>query len=84
MDQAHISRLANALSYGIPVVTLPVGARGYGDDVITCELDQVPETLEAIQANWATHSRQARSDAQQFYNWATIRQQFAETIHALQ
>jgi hypothetical protein len=77
-------KIANAMSYGIPVLTLPVGARGYGDDVITCELDQIPATLEAIQTNWATHSRQARADAQQFYNWATIRQQFAETIHALQ
>lgn len=77
-------KIANALSYGIPVVTLPVGARGYGDDVITCELDDVPASIQAVQDNWATHSRQARSDAQQFYNWAKIRQQFADTIDALQ
>jgi glycosyltransferase involved in cell wall biosynthesis len=77
-------KLAKALAYGIPVVTLPVGARGYGDDVITCNLEQIPETLETIQNNWATYSREARTAAQRSYNWATIRQQFSDTIHALQ
>jgi glycosyltransferase involved in cell wall biosynthesis len=77
-------KLAQALSFGIPCVSTPIGSRGYGDDVITCGLEEVPATIEAVQANWATHSRQARSDAQQFYNWSTIRAQFAETIHALQ
>jgi len=77
-------KLAHAMSYGIPVITLPTGARGYGDDVITCQLEEIPATIQAVQNNWATHSRQARTDAIQFYNWATIRSQFAETIHALQ
>ena len=77
-------KLAHAMSYGIPVVTLPVGARGYGDDVIICELQEIPATIQAVQDNWATHSRQARTDATQFYNWATIKQQFADVIYALQ
>jgi hypothetical protein len=77
-------KLANALSYGIPVVTLLVGSRGYGNDVIICELDEVPATIDTVQKNWATFSRDARAAAQHSYDWATIRQQFAETIHALQ
>jgi glycosyltransferase involved in cell wall biosynthesis len=77
-------KLANALSYGIPVVTLPVGARGYGDDVIISSLEDVPATIEAIQNEWATYSREARVAAQRSYDWAKIREQFANTIHALQ
>jgi len=77
-------KLANSLSYGIPCVSLPIGSRGYGDDVITCELEDVPETIDMVQKDWATFSREARIAAHRSYNWATIRAQFAETIHALQ
>jgi glycosyltransferase involved in cell wall biosynthesis len=76
-------KIAKALAYGIPVITLPVGSRGYADDVIISSLEDVPETIQAIQADWAKYSREARA-ASQRYNWATIRQQFADTVHALQ
>lgn len=76
-------KIAQALAYGIPVLTLSVGARGYEDDVIICSLEDVPESIEAIQKDWSHYWREARAAAHQ-YNWATIRAQFAETVHALQ
>ena len=76
-------KIARALAYGIPVVSLPVGARGYGDTVHIATLDNVPEVIETIQQDWATHSRQARQNAKA-YDWNTIRPQFAEAIYALQ
>ena len=77
-------KLAHAMSYGIPVVTLPVGSRGYGNDVITCALEEIPATIDMVQKDWATFSREARIAAQRSYDWATIRAKFADTIYALQ
>ncbi len=76
-------KIAKALAYGLPVVTLPAGSRGYFDDVIISSLHDVPETIRAITQKWKAYHKEALDAAQQ-YNWANIKQQFADVIHALQ
>jgi glycosyltransferase involved in cell wall biosynthesis len=75
-------KIAKALAYGLPVVTLQTGARGYQEVTIT-DLEHTPETIRAITKDWNTHHTTALLAAQQ-YDWANIRHQFAETIYALQ
>jgi hypothetical protein len=76
-------KVAKALAYGLPVVTLPAGSRGYYDNVIISSLADIPETVRAVTKSWQRYHTEALGAAQQ-YNWATIRPQYAEAIHALQ
>ena len=76
-------KLAKALAYGLPVVTLPAGSRGYNDDVIISAYVDVPETIRAITKSWQQYHKEALGATQQ-YNWTNIRPQYAEVIHALQ
>ena len=77
-------KIPQALAYGLPVVTLPAGARGYETDcVIAPTLAYVPEYVRIVTSNWAQESDAARDNARK-YDWANIRQDFAETIHAFQ
>jgi hypothetical protein len=75
-------KLARALAYGLPVVTLPVGSRGY-EAVLITDLDRAPEDIRSITRDWQNRHTVALEAAQQ-YNWANIKQLFAQTIHALQ
>lgn len=75
-------KIAKALAYGLPVVTLPAGARGY-DTVHITDLEHAPNMIREVTRDWANRHTNALEAAQQ-YDWANIRPQFAETIHALQ
>ena len=75
-------KLAKALAYGLPVVTLPAGGRGY-DAVLVTDLDSAPDDIRSITRDWHNRHTVALGAAQQ-YNWETIRPQFADVIHALQ
>jgi glycosyltransferase involved in cell wall biosynthesis len=57
-------KIARALSYGIPVITTPIGARGYDNLLITSQAN-APEMIRAIRMNWHTHSQSARKQAEQ-------------------
>jgi glycosyltransferase involved in cell wall biosynthesis len=75
-------KLAKALAYGLPVVTLSAGARGY-DAVLVTDLENAPDDIRSITRDWQNRHTVARGAAHQ-YNWATIRTQFADVIHGLQ
>jgi len=75
-------KIAKALAYGLPVVTLPAGARGY-EAVLVTDLERAPEDIRSITRDWKNRHIIALEAAQQ-YNWRNIRSQFAEVIHALQ
>ena len=75
-------KIAKALAYGLPVVTLPAGSRGYEATHIT-DLDNAPDTIRGISRDWQARHTIAQSASHQ-YDWANIKQQFAQTIHAIQ
>jgi glycosyltransferase involved in cell wall biosynthesis len=57
-------KVARALAYGIPVISTPVGARGYDNLLITTQ-GNAADMVRAIRLNWHTHSQAARNQAQQ-------------------
>jgi len=75
-------KIAKALAYGLPVVTLLAGSRGYEATHVT-ELEHTPDIIRDITRDWNNRHTIALEAAQQ-YDWANIKQQFAEVIHALQ
>jgi hypothetical protein len=75
-------KLARALSVGLPIVSLPTGARGY-DAVLVTDLERAPDDIRNITRDWHNRHTIALQAAKQ-YDWANIKQQFAGVIHALQ
>jgi hypothetical protein len=75
-------KIAKALAYGLPVVTLPAGSRGY-DAVLVTDLERAPDDIRSITRDWHNRHTIALQAAKQ-YDWANIKQQFANVIHALQ
>jgi glycosyltransferase involved in cell wall biosynthesis len=75
-------KLARALSMGLPIVTLPPGGRGY-EAVLVTDLDRAPDDIRGVTRDWHNRHTIALQAAQQ-YDWANIKQQFANVIHALQ
>jgi glycosyltransferase involved in cell wall biosynthesis len=75
-------KIAKALAYGLPVVTLPAGSRGY-EAVLVTDLERAPDDIRNITRDWHNRHNVALGAAQQ-YNWANIKQQFAGVIHGLQ
>lgn len=77
-------KIPQALAYGIPVLTTPVGSRGYETDVNICtNINQVPDMIRTITSKWQQHSNMARHNAHK-YDWANIRRQYQKAINALQ
>jgi glycosyltransferase involved in cell wall biosynthesis len=75
-------KIAKALAYGLPVVTLLAGSRGYQATHVT-ELEHTPDMIREVTRDWNNRHTIALNAAQQ-YDWANIKQQFADVIHALQ
>jgi hypothetical protein len=75
-------KLAKALAYGLPVVSLPAGARGYEATHVT-DLEHAPAAIRDITRDWQARHTVALNAAQQ-YDWRNIKPQFAEVVHALQ
>jgi hypothetical protein len=75
-------KIAKALAYGLPVVTLLAGSRGY-EAVLVTDLDSAPDDIRSITRDWNNRHTIALEAAQQ-YDWANIKQQFANVIHGLQ
>lgn len=76
-------KIPRALSYGVPVITTPVGARGYEGQVLTTTPANVPAMLEAIQGNWLYQSDIAREEAETL-TWDNITKTYREVIYGLQ
>lgn len=55
-------KVARALSYGLPVITTPIGARGY-DNLLVTSIANTPDMVRAIRYNWRDHAANARMQA---------------------
>jgi glycosyltransferase involved in cell wall biosynthesis len=57
-------KVARAMSYGIPVISSAVGARGYESVLIANTPTEAVSTLAEIEKNWDTHSKASRTFAE--------------------
>ena len=57
-------KVGRAMSYGIPVISSDVGARGYESVLIANTPTEVISTLAEIEKNWDTHSKASRTFAE--------------------
>jgi glycosyltransferase involved in cell wall biosynthesis len=74
-------KIARALSYGLPVITTPLGARGYDNLLITSVMN-TPDMVRAIRKNWHTHSQAAKEQAQHL-DWDTLASKLRTVIGEL-
>lgn len=74
-------KIARALSYGLPVITTPIGARGY-HGLLETSVMNVPDMLDAIKDNWWQHSSRSLDQAEQL-SWHTIGNTYRSVINGL-
>lgn len=74
-------KIARALSYGIPVITTPLGARGYNNLLIT-SVANTPDMVRAIRKNWRDHAAHARMQAHDL-QWETLASKLRTVIGEL-
>ena len=78
-------KVAKALSYGVPVISSELGARGYADScIIARNAQEVIDALQAlkIQRNYLSESERAR-EASLAYSWDSIGERFNRVIEEL-
>jgi hypothetical protein len=72
-------KLARALSYGLPIITTAIGARGYDDLTVVSSAEQ---TIAAIQStNFAAEKNKHLAQAEKLA-WGAIGENFRGVIHA--
>lgn len=62
-------KVGRAMSYGLPVISTKVGARGY-DDVVYVERD-ITDAIRLLEGDWPTHSKQSRAYAEKI-SWGRV------------
>ena len=73
-------KLARALSYGVPIVTTPIGARGYFDLIVT-DPAGAPQAVREIAAHYSLISTRCRQQAEAL-SWETVGETFRQVINA--
>lgn len=83
-------KVMKALSYGIPIISSPVGARGFTDDEIANTMFIIGSDSEAVGAiedlsNPGVYKRLSNSGyaLSKRYDWETIKSEYAEFIESL-
>ena len=74
-------KIARALSYGVPVITTAIGARGY-DNLLVTSVANTPDMVRAIRKNWHTHSQAAKEQATQL-DWELLASKLRTVIGEL-
>jgi glycosyltransferase involved in cell wall biosynthesis len=73
-------KVSRALAYGLPVVTTPLGARGYDSRGITITtIGDLPEKIRAVSNDWAAQSQLAREQGAEL-SWAAIQKTFRQAV----
>jgi glycosyltransferase involved in cell wall biosynthesis len=75
-------KIAQALSYGLPVISTPIGARGYVTPLLVTA-NTIGEALQELQLNYEAHSYNARLEAESL-DWIILGKKYKDTINALQ
>lgn len=55
-------KIARALSYALPVISTPHGARGYTSPFIT-SIANIPDMVRSLRKNWKPHSEESYAEA---------------------
>jgi glycosyltransferase involved in cell wall biosynthesis len=74
-------KLGRALAYGLPILTTPIGARGYTTVTLTNGAD-IHEALRRISTNYDQLSKQSRAEAETL-TWDTITQPLRDYVNTL-
>ena len=75
-------KVARAMSYGIPVISTKIGARGY-DGVLLVERGQeIASTLAEIEKDWDTLSKQSRTYAEKI-SWGRVGVKLRGIVHGV-
>jgi glycosyltransferase involved in cell wall biosynthesis len=78
-------KVARALSYGLPVISSPLGARGYeGSCIIARDAQELLSALDTLQnaSNYKLQSETARQGAEAF-SWDAIGKRFSDVVLGL-
>lgn len=75
-------KIGRALAYGLPVITTPVGGRGYQTPLIS-NIANVPDNIRSLRRNWKQHSEQSRSEAE-LITWDIVGEKFRQVVNGLQ
>ena len=81
-------KLVDYLAAGLPVLSSPVGARGFSPELIDCLEVVAPEPAAlagaigaSLQRDWSATSAKAREIVQREYDWRVISARYAELLH---
>jgi glycosyltransferase involved in cell wall biosynthesis len=75
-------KVAQALAYGIPVISTEIGARGYVTPHITTP-ETILDSIQHVTENWEGYSYNARLEAEGL-EWSNLGKELRKTIYALQ
>lgn len=75
-------KIAQALGYGLPVISTRIGARGYTSPIITT-IFTIDEALQLLQEDYETLSAQALAEGQTL-SWENLRAQHKAIINEFQ
>jgi glycosyltransferase involved in cell wall biosynthesis len=75
-------KVAQALSYGLPVISTQIGARGYVTPHITTP-ETILDSIRHVTENWEGYSHNSRLEAEGL-NWKQLGKEMKKTIYALQ
>ena len=81
-------KLVDYLAAGLPVLSSPVGARGFNPELVDCLELVAPEPAAladaiatSLQRDWSATSAKAREIVQSEYDWRVISARYAELLH---
>jgi glycosyltransferase involved in cell wall biosynthesis len=72
-------KLAHAMSYGLPVITSRIGARGWQTPITVDSPDEVIAALKTLKEDWERYSEDALREASTVY-WTNIGKDFRAII----
>lgn len=75
-------KVAQALSYGLPVISTQIGARGYVTPLLVTP-DTIGEALQELTLNYEAYQYNARLEAESL-DWVKLRKQFGQVINGIQ
>lgn len=74
-------KVARAMSYGLPVISSKVGARGYEGVVVLDDVSYLAAALDHVAEDWGGYSAKSRAYAEKI-SWDRVGATFAQIVYA--
>jgi hypothetical protein len=75
-------KVARAMSYGLPVISTKVGARGYNGVEIVEKGQDITQALGLIAKDWGAYSQTSRAHAEKI-SWARVGVKFRGVVRGV-